>query len=148
LVQIPLFQEKVQLVSGKYHPLSGQKDITFADLKGYGWIMPPIETSLRRQLDQFFIDNQQYSPPAVVESVSYLTNRALLVGSGRLLSVMPNHIVAREVALGLLEPLDFEMTFGTGPVGVSFRGKESLSPAGLAFLQALIDAAEAMPEPD
>lgn len=148
LVQTPLFSEKIQLVSGKNHPLVGQGGLTFDDLKGFGWIVPPIETSLRRQLDQYFIDNQQYTPPVVIESVSYLTNRALLAGSGKLVSLMPSHIVAQDVALGLLEKLDFEMTFGTAPVGVSFRGKERLSPAGLAFLQALIDAAKAMPASD
>ncbi len=144
LMQIPLFQEKIQLVAGKNHPLANKNGITFDDLKGFGWILPPNETSLRRQLDQYFIDNQQYHPPVAIESVSYLTNRALLAGSGQLISLMPSHLVAQDVSLGLLEALDIVLPFGTGPVGVSFRGKDRLSPAGLAVLQALSDVAEAM----
>ena len=144
LMQIPLFQEKILLMAGKGHPLTSCKDVRFEDLKGYGWILPPVETSLRRQLDQYFIDEQQYQPPVAIESVSYLTNRALLSGDGELVCLMPAHIAAQDVSLGLLEALDFELPFGTGPVGISFRGNEFLSPAGLAVLQALSDVAEAM----
>lgn len=142
LTQVALFDENIRLVVGKNHPLTYQNNVVFADLKKYGWILPPIETSLRRQLDQYFIDNEQYQPPATIESVSYLTNRTLLVGRDALISLMPSHIIAQDIALGLLETLDFEFPFGRGPVGVSFRGEDRLSPAGQVFLQALSDVAQ------
>lgn len=144
LSQIPLFKEEIRLTVGKDHPLAKKRVLGFDDLKGYGWILPPVETSLRRQLDQYFIDNRQYQPPVTIESVSYLTNRALLAGPRNLISLMPSHIVAQDVDLGLLRTLDFKLPFGTGPIGVSFRGKERLSPAGLVFLEALSETAESL----
>lgn len=142
LSQIPLFQEDIHLVVGKSHPLAQQSNIQFADLADYGWILPPVETSLRRQIDQYFIQNNQYQPPTLIESVSYLTNRALLAGKGDLIAIMPAHIIAQDIDLGLLAKLDLPLPFGTGPVGVSIRGKDHLSPAGLVFLQILSDVSQ------
>lgn len=143
LTQIALFQEDIKLVVGKRHPLAQHTDVSFDDLHEFGWVLPPIETSLRRQVDQYFVDRNQYQPPRVVESVSYLTNRALLA-QGDLIGLMPSHVVAQDVELGLLRTLPFTVPFGSGPVGVSFRGQDQLSPAGTEFLDALSAVAETM----
>ena len=144
LTQISLFQEEIRLVVAHGHPLSGRVGLGFSDLRDYGWILPPAETTLRRQVDQYFIENGQYHPPVVVESVSYLTNRALLCGGGGLIGLMPSHVAAQDIALGQLDSLHFDLPFGAGPVGVSYRGEDRLSPAGLVFLEALSEVAEAM----
>ncbi|SEO96113.1 DNA-binding transcriptional regulator, LysR family [Salinihabitans flavidus] len=143
LMQRTLFEEKILPVVGRDHPLVGKTDIGFDDLKQYGWILPPVETTLRRQLDQYFIRQGQYFPPVAVESVSYLTNRALLQ-SQHFIGLMPAHVAAQDLATGTLERLPWALPFGIGPVGVSYRSEESLSPAGAAFLQALRGVAAAM----
>lgn len=144
LSQISLFQEKIRLVTGAAHPLAERSALGFEDLRPFGWILPPVETSLRRQLDQFFIDSDDYTPPASVESVSYLTNRALLSGAGDLMGLMPSHVAAQDVAAGQLAELAFDLPFGAGPVGISFRGAEQLSPAAKMFLDALEDVSQGM----
>ena len=113
-------------------------------MQPFGWILPPLETTLRRQVDQFFVRQQQYLPPTVLESVSYLANRALLQ-SRDLIGLMPEHVATSDIDNGLLVALDWNVPFGKGPVGVSFRGPDSLSPASAAFLDALRKAATAMP---
>lgn len=50
---------------------------------------------------------------------------------------MPAHVAALDIDSGLLAPVDWVVPFGAGPVGVSYRGKQSLSPAGSALLKAL-----------
>lgn len=140
LVQEKLFDERILVVAGSDHPLSKYKGLKFEALKEYGWIVPPVETSLRRQLDQFFLQQDQYQPPFALESVSYLTNRSLL-RSRAYIGLMPAHVAAQDIASGLLVELDLTLPFGTGPVGVTYRMKGQLSPAGEAMLQALRKAA-------
>ena len=136
ITQEKFFDERILAVTGTGHPLAGQAGVTFDQLKPYGWILPPIETTLRRQTDQFFIRQGQYVPETSIESVSYLANRSLL-RSHDFIGLMPAHVAELDIQNGLLAALDWVAPFGAGPVGVSYRGKHSLSPAGAAFLAAL-----------
>lgn len=139
IVQEKLFDERVLAVVGTQHPLAEQANVSFDQLKPYGWILPPVETTLRRQTDQFFVRQGQYAPPSSIESVSYLANRALL-RSHDFIGLMPAHVASLDIRNGLLKGIDWAVPFGAGPVGVSYRGKQSLSPAGGAFLDALHSA--------
>ncbi|MTI17731.1 LysR family transcriptional regulator [Rhodobacteraceae bacterium RKSG542] len=143
LSQEKLFDERILAVVGKGHPLVGKKALEFDELKPFGWIVPPIETSLRRQLDQYFINQDQYVPPVSVESVSYLTNRSLLQARD-FIGLMPAHVAAQDIASGALEQINWTVPFGESPVGVSYRRGGQLSPAGVAFLSALREAAKVM----
>ena len=140
LHQIPLVEEDIDLIVGPSHPLAGRTGLRFDDLRPYGWILPPPETTLRRQMDEVFVEADSYHPPIVVESVNYLTNRALL-GQGQLIGVAPRQGVTLDVTLGALARLDYTLPFGSGPIGVSHRGEDLLSPAALVFLGALRDEA-------
>ncbi len=146
LVQEKLFDDRVVAVVGKQHPLAGKKSVPFDQIKPFGWILPPLETTLRRQVDQFFVSQDQYVPPVVFESVSYLTNRSLFQ-TRNLIGLMPDQVVSHDIENGLLVEIDWVVPFGRGPVGVSYRGPDSLSPAGTAFLAALRRAAKAMQNP-
>ena len=136
LLQEKLFDEKVVAVASKKHPLAGEKSVSFRQLRPFGWILPPPETTLRRQIDQYFVSKGQYSPPTVLESVSYLANRSLFQEVD-LVGLMPEHVVAHDIDSGLLVELNWSVPFGKGPVGISYRGPDSLSPAGAEFLKAL-----------
>lgn len=143
LVQEKLFDECIVAVVGRQHPLANKNKVRFSQLKPFGWILPPLETTLRRQVDQFFVSQNQYVPPTVLESVSYLTNRTLFQ-THDFVGLMPEHVVADDIRNGLLVEVDWTVPFGRGPVGISYRGADSLSPAGTAFLGALRQAAESM----
>ena len=140
--QEKLFEDRILAVVGTQHPLANRTDITFAQTKPFGWIVPPLETTLRRQVDHFFVGQQQYVPPVTIESVSYLTNRALLQ-SRNLIGLMPAEVVDQDIANDHLSLLDWTVPFGHGPIGVSLRADDELSPAGRAFKSALHQAAKA-----
>ncbi len=146
LVQETLFDERILAVAGIQHPLAGKTSVTFRQIRPFGWILPPPETTLRRQIDQYFVSQKQYAPPHVLESVSYLANRALFQKLD-LIGLMPEHVVAHDIDEGLLVELNWNVPFGNGPVGISYRGPDSLSPAGTEFLKALQGAAKALDEP-
>lgn len=145
LVQEKLFDERILAVAGKQHPLAGRETVSFRQIRPYGWILPPPETTLRRQIDQYFVSQNQYAPPTVLESVSYLANRSLFRKLD-LVGLMPEHVVANEIDNGLLVELAWSVPFGNGPVGVSYRGPDSLSPAGTQFLKVLRRVAETLQE--
>jgi DNA-binding transcriptional LysR family regulator len=143
ITQEKLFDECIVAVVGPQHPLAGQPGLHFEDLKPYGWIMPPLETTLRRQMDRFFVDRDQFHPPTIFESLSYLTNRAILQHRD-LISLLPAHVPEQDIASGTLARLDWTVPFGSGPVGVSHRGIDRLSPAGAEVLAALKAAARTL----
>lgn len=146
LVQEDLFDERILAVVGKQHPLAGKKSVSFKQVQPYGWILPPPETTLRREIDQYFVSRNQYAPPTVLESVSYLANRSLFRELD-LVGLMPEHVVAHEIDSGLLAELAWSVPFGKGPVGVSYRGPDSLSPAGTEFLKVLRRVAGTLRKP-
>ena len=139
--QEKLFEDRVVAVVGNQHPLAKKRSVSFEQTKPFGWILPPLETSLRRQIDDFFIGQQQYMPPLAIESVSYLANRALLQLRD-LIGLMPAEVAAQDIEKGHLSQLDWIVPFGQGPIGISYRDDMSLSPAGRAFKQALHQAAQ------
>ncbi|TDK51372.1 LysR substrate-binding domain-containing protein [Antarcticimicrobium luteum] len=141
--QIALFDERILAVAGPDHPLAGRQEVGFDDLKPFGWILPPFETSLRRQIDQFFINQGQYAPSVSIESVSYLANRTFLQLRD-FIGLMPSHVVAQDIASGLLAKINWKVPFGAGPVGISLRKAERLSPAGTALIAQLQEIAKAM----
>ncbi len=143
LVQETLFDERILAVVGKQHPLAEKKSVRFREIRPFGWVLPPPDTTLRRQIDQYFVSQKQYAPPHVLESVSFLANRALFQKLD-LVGLMPEHVAAHEIDEGLLVALNWNVPFGHGPVGISYRGADSLSPAGTEFLKALRDAAKTL----
>lgn len=140
LHQVELVQEDINLIVGRSHPLASRTRLRFDDLRPFGWILPPDETTLRRQMDEVFVEAGQYQPPVIVESVNYLTNRALLAQS-KLIGVAPRQVVVLDLALEMLVKLDYALPFGSGPIGVTHRGEDQLSPAALLFLMALQEEA-------
>lgn len=140
--QEKLIEDRILATVGPYHPLADKQEVSFAQTKPFGWILPPLETTLRRQVDHFFVEQQQYLPPVTIESVSYLTNRALL-GSRNFIGLLPAEVVAQDIKNGTLAQLAWTVPFGHGPIGVSLRADGELSPAGRAFKAALHQAAQA-----
>ena len=139
--QEKLCDDHILAVVGPNHPLAGNAGVNFAQTKPFGWILPPLETTLRRQVDHFFIGQQQYMPATSIESVSYLINRTLLQ-SRNLIGLMPAEVVAQDIQNGHLVELDWTIPFGNGAIGVSLRADDGLSPAGRAFKAALYLAAQ------
>lgn len=139
--QEKLFEDRVLAVVGNQHPLAQMPSVSFEQIEPFGWILPPLGTSLRRQADHFFINQQQYVPPLAIESVSYLTNRALLQLRD-MIGLMPAEVIAQDIQNGNLSQLNWDVPFGQGPIGISYRDDTSLSPAGHAFKQALHQAAQ------
>ena len=141
ITQEILYDHRILAIVGNLHPLANKKAVSFEQTSSFGWILPPVETTLRRQIDEFFLNQSQFEPRLMIETTSYLFTREYL-RSHDLISFIPAHIVSRELDDGLLNELDLNVPFGKGSIGISYRSADSLTPAGQAFMQALRDAAE------
>lgn len=138
LVQEVLYDEPVSIVVRRGHPLTELATVRLADLGDQEWIMPPPETSLRRQLEQSFRRAKLELPSRAVESVSILANFTILKETD-MVAALPYQVVDSQPELVRL-PVDFDI--GYGAIGVTLRQGTDRSPATNYFLAVLKRVAE------
>ena len=134
--QEPLYSDGVVILARPEHPLSCRDSLSLADLQEADWILPPAETTLRRQLEKAFFDAGLDPPRCAVQSVSILTNRQLLYDTD-LIGAWPRGVAADDLAQGRLVPLAVRLDEILWPVGVATRKLAQLSPAADALLAML-----------
>ncbi len=148
LVQEMLYDEPVSIVVRKGHPLTELPVVKLSDLQKQDWIMPPPETSLRRQLEEAFRKARLELPVRAVESVSILANYTILRETD-MVAAVPYQVADSQLDLVRL-PVNLDI--GYGPIGVTLRSGVDRSPATNYFVavlkrvaaQSVIDHAEAI----
>lgn len=136
LAEEVLGMDRARLVVRAHHPLSARTRLRLDMLDGYGWVLPPRETSMRRQIEATFREAGLEAPPATVESMSFLTNRTLILTS-ELITVWPEHLADVEARTGLVKILPLELAETERPLGVWWRTAPGLSPAAHLIVDAL-----------
>ena len=136
LRQESIYSEEIVILARPGHPLARQAHLGLPDLEEADWILPPPETTLRRQLEKVFFDAGLDPPRCMVQSVSLLTNRQLLRESD-LVGAWPRGVAADDLAQGRLVSLPVRLDGILWPVGVSTRKLVPLSPAAEALLAML-----------
>ena len=136
VTQEVLYHEDVVVVCRQHHDMARRDTVTLEDLVTCNWILPPLETTLRRQIDKVFLDRGVPAPSNPVECVSFLTGRSLLLATD-MLGVFPRHVMQREISSGQLAIVKCDLNLSQSPVGVSYRRENALSPAASAFLSEL-----------
>jgi DNA-binding transcriptional LysR family regulator len=142
LVQEVLYYEPVSVVARKDHPLASREKLTLVDLADEEWILPPPQTSLRRQIEFSFRKSGVEPPSRGVESVSILANHTLLLETD-MIGVMPYQV--GEMQHGLVRlPVNFKTA--AGPVGITLRKNVELTSATTHFIDVLRKVAKDMTE--
>jgi DNA-binding transcriptional LysR family regulator len=139
------YAEPICIVTRRGHPLSRKRRLTLRDLVNEAWLLPLPETELRRQIERAFVEAGAPLPRNVIESVSILTNRALLRKSD-CVGVMPYHVALDDVEQGLLAILPVKLKSIETPVGAIFRAPGPLPPAATALLECLRLAGKEAPK--
>ncbi|MFK5980513.1 MAG: LysR substrate-binding domain-containing protein [Rhizobiaceae bacterium] len=147
LIQETLFKEQLVVACRKDHPLSTKKAVSTEQLAECNWILPPVETTLRRQIEKEFFDRGHAPPKIGVECVSFLTIRALLAKTD-MLCMLPLNVVENELAQGALATIHCKLHISSGLVGVSYRSLDALSPAAHEFLKELRVQAQCIADPE
>ena len=138
LTQKALYDEPIVIVACKEHPLTKIKKITFKRLAEYDWILPPPQTSLRRQLEAEFRNAGHEPPTTSVQSISILTNFKL-ISETDMIAAMPLHVVSSNP---LLTPLSVELLSANSAIGVTYRTGAVLSPAVEYYIETLVNVAK------
>ncbi len=138
LVQEVLYGEPVAVVARRGHPLALKPRLTLKGLAKADWILPPPQTSLRRQIVKAF-QNAGLEPPVDrVESVSIMTNHTLLMETD-MIAAMPYEVA--NVYSGLVRlPITLETT--VGEVGATTRAGVEMSAATSQFMEILREVAK------
>jgi DNA-binding transcriptional LysR family regulator len=136
LVYEEFYAEPICVVARRGHPLVRKRRLSLRELANEPWLLPLPETALRRQIERAFVEAGAPLPRNVIESVSILTNRALLRKSD-CIGVMPYHVALDDVELGLLAILPVKLKSIETPVGAILRAPGTLPPAAAALLDCL-----------
>src|SRR5579871_5715562 len=140
LVYEEFYAEPICVVARRGHPLARKRRLSLRELANEPWLLPSPETALRRQIERAFVEAGAPLPRNVIESVSILTNRALLRKSD-CIGVMPYHVALDDVEHELLAILPVKLKSIESPVGAILRAPGSLAPAASALLECLRVAA-------
>jgi DNA-binding transcriptional LysR family regulator len=142
LVQDLLYHERVCIVARAGHPLVGRRKLSALQLLKCDWILPPPDTSLRRQIETAFHDAGQEPPRPSVQSISLQTNRVLLLSTD-MIGVLPEQVIADDVASGVLKVLSSDLRLTASQVGITQRRNAVLSPAAQMLVDEIKAAAHA-----
>lgn len=141
------YDEPMCVVVRAGHPLAGLKRLKLSALAAEDWILPSPETAYRQRIDAAFRQLGVEPPVRLVESVSILTNTALLQQTD-MLGVMPVNVARHYAGAGSLAILAVDLPPPSGPVGTITRAGAASSPVLDQLLQALRDAGAAIAGPD
>lgn len=147
IVREAFYAEAIHIVVRAGHPLASRTAIGIEELAAQEWILPPPQTTLRRQLDKAFHDAGISRLRCNVQSVSTLTNRHL-VEHTNLLSAWPASLFDSEADRAAFTRLPVDLPL-TASIGISRRRDAALSPAAEVLIDELRAIARSfVPEPD
>lgn len=135
--RMPLCSDPFRLAVRANHPLLSAHAIVSNDLAAYPWILPGTDTSLRRELEEYWVRSGFEVPANRVELTSFLTIRQLL-NSSDMIAVLPGLIVRHDSSLAEL-PFDLEEV--SHAVGATYSACRTLDPAAAALLAKLREVA-------
>ena len=136
LRQETLLTDYAQIVLRKGHPLTRLAKPSLADLLAYDWVLPGPQTTLRRQIDAAFRAENLEPPSHAVDSVSFLTTRALLLSTD-FLAVWPVQLAALESQRHDIASLDLALPTTRRPIGITTRAQDRTSPAAALLIDSL-----------
>lgn len=131
-----LYNEDIVMFTAPTHPLAHREALTLKDLVDCAWVLPPIETTLRAQLEKLFFDAGLMPPQCAVESTSWLSNLYLWRNTN-LVGVAPAHTVNEYLARGELVQLPVQHQARLGPVGVTLKKGVALAPVSQRLIESL-----------
>lgn len=140
-----LYSERVSFVVRPGHPLLGDGGFSLDRLRDYP-VLYPIEGSIiRPYVDRFLIAAGLGAVPDRIETVSDAFGR-VYVRETDAVWIISHGVVARDVAEGRVVELPVDTEDTLGPVGLTTRTGQPVSPALQMFMDAVRDAAEGIPE--
>jgi DNA-binding transcriptional LysR family regulator len=132
-----LYLDSAAIVVRRGHPLAAQKEaMTLVSLKDQQWILPLVDTVLRRHIDAAFRAAGCEPPACAIESHATILIESLLLQSD-MVAALPYQIARQLEQFGLLAVLPAKVD-GVGlPVGITTCANRPLKPAAKTLVDVL-----------
>ena len=138
-----LSEEAVILVAGNHHPLNGRKRLSWADVKVFPWVIPPVGTLLREPLERAFEQHGVPMPADRVETLSVPIIHAYLQLS-EAVAFLGGDVAKNFARLGSIALLPLVLPNVLRPVGMMWQKQRPQSPS-LCLMMECIEAAARKP---
>jgi DNA-binding transcriptional LysR family regulator len=138
-----LLEEPVRLMTGAHHPLSCRKNLKWADLTVYPWILPPIGSILRDPLERALQAHDVPLSNNYIETLSTHFARAYLQVSD-CIAVMAGAFATESPQP--LHTLPLNLPRMLRPSGVLWNRDRPLSPSAKLMVSSLEEAARHLQE--
>ena len=132
----PLENEALAVVAGVHHPLAKKRNVKFAELLIYPWILQPPGSPMREVLEQEFRLQQALPPQGLIETASVVTTTCLM-NETDMIGVVPQSIADNYAAHGLLAILPCVIKHKMEAFGTITRRDRPLSEAAKFLVTAL-----------
>ena len=145
LVEVtPLYEERSVVLAAPSHRFAGRRRLTWADIAGEPWVLPPRSTPLRPKLDRLLAvhrsGNARRRPDVHADSVAVALE---LLGAAGMLWAHSSRQAAGFEAAGLARRLFMPGQILSGPMCAFRLREEPLSAPLRLFLQCLAEACAA-----
>lgn len=127
IIQEALFSAPLSIIASSQHPLANKQPPSLAELADYPWIVSRQGTPTRQVFEQLFDGEDSHMPVQQVETGSHNLIRELLL-DGQRLALLSEQQVHRELAMGLLTSLAYDLSDTHRDIGLSYR--HSWHPTG------------------
>jgi DNA-binding transcriptional LysR family regulator len=137
LTQERLYVEAASLVVRRGHPLEGAgKNLSLKDLADQQWILPLVDTVLRRHIDAAFRAAGCEPPVACIESHATVLIESVLMQTD-LIAAVPHQIALHLQQFNLLAILPASIDIPGVPVGITTAAVRPLKPAARTLVDIL-----------
>jgi len=126
--------ESLAIVSGVDHPLAQCRDVQFAALSEYPWILQPTGSPARDVVEREFGEHHRPMPRGLIETGSILTTMSLVARS-HMLGAIPATVAQVNAQHGLVAAIDYSFHHKLPSYGTIVRRDRPLSAPARHFLQ-------------
>jgi DNA-binding transcriptional LysR family regulator len=134
-LDIRLFEqgERMRIVARPGHPLANRPDTCLADLAPLTWILHPIDSPMRRQVENALKAAQLIQPLDIIETSSILATTAMLESSD-MIAVVPNDVAEHYARYGMITVLPVALPLAMANLGLLTSKARPMSAAVKALL--------------
>lgn len=127
------YKESLQLVVRNEHPLANKAKVTTKDLLEWNWLMPPQDSIMYSQIENFFRKQEKPMPKTSIYSLSH-TSSLKVLQSKDLIAAFPRESISNKIKNGSVKILDVDLSSEATEIGIITRQSGFNSPAAEMFM--------------
>jgi len=129
-LDIQLFEqgERMRIIARPGHPLANRPNTRLADLAPLTWILHPIDSPMRRQVENALKAAQLIQPLDIIETSSILATTAMLESSD-MIAVVPNDVAEHYARHRMITVLPVELPLAMANLGLLTSKARPMSAA-------------------